>query len=139
MKTLLIACGNPLRGDDGAALAVVTMLRGGAGASACLIQLTPELAPDIAPYDRVLFLDADASATIPQIEPIAAAPSAPTLSHASSPVEIVHLARALFKFRGKAYICRIPARDFSPREGLSPECLSAARQTCVIIERGAFS
>ncbi|HVW86963.1 MAG TPA: hypothetical protein VHB50_19890 [Bryobacteraceae bacterium] len=131
MKTLLIACGNPLRGDDGIAHAVLAMLRRPAD-SRRVQQLTPESASDLAEFDCVIFLDADASVASCTIERAATADSFARLTHEASPAEIIHLARVLFHFSGDGFVCRIPAVDFSFREGLCPQAeaaaLEAARQ-----------
>ena len=78
---------------------------------------TPELAADLARYERVLFLDAEADATSPRIEPVGALSTAPPLSHASSPAEILHLARTLSSTsRGQCLHLPHPgARFFTPR------------------------
>jgi len=125
MRALVIAIGNPLRRDDGVAHAV--RLPPGVERRDVL-QLTPELAEEIAPYDAVVFIDADASAGELRIEPVNSLPSASPLTHVSKPAEIVALARALFGFSGGAYACRIPASEFSIGRGLSPGAKGFASQ-----------
>src|SRR5215471_13501794 len=58
---LVIACGNPLRCDDGVAWHAADRLRSRLPSTAqimCVHQLTPELAEDISRADLVVFLDA---------------------------------------------------------------------------------
>ena len=121
LRTLLIACGNTLRCDDGVAHLV---LRGIAPAPGCetrfVQQLMPELAQELTGFGRVVFLDADARCMNLVIEPLPALVSRSPLTHAADAGEIVALARALFGFTGEAFVCRIPARDFSPGGSLSP-------------------
>jgi len=126
--TLFIAIGNPLRGDDGVAQAVLDQLAADERVvMRSLHQLAPEVAEEIANYATVVFLDADQSAG----EVILAAvdehrPTRRSLTHISSPDEIVVLARALFGFRGEALLCRIPATDFAPQHCLSQQAEAAA-------------
>jgi Ni,Fe-hydrogenase maturation factor len=125
MRTLVIAIGNPLRRDDGVAHHV--LIPPGADRRAVL-QLTPEMAEEIAGYDSVVFLDADVNAKELRIEPVDSLPSASALTHVARPSEIVAIARALFGFTGRAHICRIPVSDLSEGEGLSPRTESFAQQ-----------
>jgi hydrogenase maturation protease len=120
MPTLVIAIGNTMRRDDGAAHRVMELLGTRAGVEElALMQLTPELAKEIAEYRVVVFIDADVSAPDLRIAAVDSAPSPSPLTHVSRPSEIVALARTLFGFAGEAYICRIPVSDLSEGEGLS--------------------
>jgi Ni,Fe-hydrogenase maturation factor len=120
MRTFLIATGNTLRRDDGIAHHVLDLVRPTPGTrTRALLQLTPELAHDIAGCDAVIFIDADAGASVPSIEPLDQSPAPPAVTHISTPAEIVWLSRALFGFAGQAFLCRIPAEDLSCGEGLS--------------------
>jgi Ni,Fe-hydrogenase maturation factor len=116
MRTLFIAVGNPWRGDDGAAHAVLKRLDHAECRS--LVQLVPELAAEIAGFDQVVFIDADVSAATVCIESIPD-PQASAVTHVMSTAEVVELSRTLFGFRGCALQCRIPATDVSYRDGLS--------------------
>jgi hydrogenase maturation protease len=119
MRTLLIACGNSLRGDDGVAHRVLELL--GASAEArSVMQLTPELAAEIAGFDTVVFLDAAVGIQTVTIENVPKPTATATLTHVSRPAEIVALSTALFGFRGRALECRIPAADFAAGQQLSP-------------------
>lgn len=135
---ILISIGNPLRGDDGIAHRVLQQLgQDLACETRSVLQLTPELAAEIADYSTVIFLDADASATDLSIDPVLPPASPPSLSHIATPGEIVALSSALFGFRGRAFVCRIPAADFSPGEtlGISSETLSSED----LVERAAHA
>ncbi len=115
MRTLLIAIGNVLRRDDGAASRALELL----GGTRAVMQLTPEMAPEIATYDRVFFLDADVNGGEPRIEPVTASAGAGPLTHSHTPAQVVQLAERLYGFRGAAFLCRIPGVDFGMGEGLS--------------------
>ena len=131
MHTLVIAYGNPLRHDDGAAARVLELLRGAEGIETREVQqLTPELASDIAAARVVVFVDADVRAKTVRIERVQSAdryitPSA--FTHAPSPEEVVALARGLFNWSGVAVLCALPARDFSAGPGLSRRAEVSAR------------
>ena len=121
MQALILAVGNALRRDDGAAHFVLSRL-GSAPAvqTRALLQLTPELAEEIADFDVILFIDADASVPAVTLEPLDPSPAeAPSFTHVSRPAEIVALSRALYGFAGRAFLCRIPVDDLSAGEGLS--------------------
>ena len=135
MKTLMIACGNPMRRDDGVAHVAITLAANKFDAVVHHVhQLTPELAAQLADFDRVVFVDADVSAGGVAIEPVRPE-GAGAISHASSPAEIVQLARQLFKFSGEAWVCSIPAQDFSAGEGLTGEGLLRAERAAWELER----
>jgi hydrogenase maturation protease len=115
MRTLLIACGNPLRRDDGAGHAVAQRIERAPDLEVRSVQqLTPELAADIGRFDRVVFIDADAASTRVAIERADADAFRPPMTHATGYADVVALSRALFGFTGEALLCRVPARDFSP-------------------------
>ena len=121
MRAFLIALGNVLRRDDGAAHRALDLL--GPVRDATIIdriQLSPEIAEDIAEADTVVFVDADMEAGETRIQPVTGpvASSSP-LAHSMSPEEVLELSRRLFGFTGQAWLCRIPAEDFSAGEGLS--------------------
>jgi hydrogenase maturation protease len=141
MKTLFIACGNPLRGDDGVAPEVLRLMKPASGRKLRTVhQLTPELAEEMSRFDCVVFLDADVAASSVTIAPVSAIPPSPSLTHISSfthnskPAEIVALSRALFGFIGAALLCRIPAIHFDPGAALSPRALKFVQQAAEEIE-----
>lgn len=139
MRTLLIACGNPLRCDDGVGPEALRLIAPAPDREFRAVQqLTPECAEEISGFDRVIFLDADADATHnlthAAIEPVSAIPSRSPLTHASTPAEIVALSKALFGFTGEALVCRIPAHDFSLIDHLTQHGLRLANETAARLE-----
>ena len=138
---LLIAVGNPLRRDDGAAACVLETLGAIAGVKARqVMQLAPELAADFEGKRLAVILDADAAGEEVRLDPLPPdeAP-APPLGHAVSPAEVLRLAHRLFGFSGDCYLCRIPGFDFAHGEGLSAGCaamvVEASRQVRALVER----
>jgi hydrogenase maturation protease len=124
MRTLLIAFGNPLCHDDGVAHAVLELFAADRVESRRLSQLTPEVAADIAGFAAVVFADADATTEEVVLEALKEPAPHGALTHTIGPSEVVALSRMLFGFAGTALLCRIPANDFSPGEGLSPHARS---------------
>ncbi len=142
METLLIAVGNPLRRDDGAARRVIELLKPlPPGVEIRRIhQLVPEIAEEILPYSKVVFIDA--IVMVPEctssdiffdeiVRPPVRWPGA--VIHESSPPEIVALSRRVFGFEGRAWVCGIPGVDFSTGEGLSPLAESCARRAAQVL------
>jgi len=135
MRAMLIAIGNRERRDDGVAHTVLESL-------ACrhavelrsVLQLAPEIADDIAGYDLVIFLDADARASELSIQTVDPSPANGVFTHVAGPAEIVGLAGVLFGFKGRALLCRIPAYDFSWEEGLSRRSRKRALEATVRLE-----
>lgn len=140
MRILILSLGNQLRRDDGAAHHVLNRLQPTAKVEArALFQLTPEVAQEIANFQVVLFIDADASVaavTLESLEPSLVKET--PLTHVSRPRGVVALSRALFGFAGKAFLCRIPVEDLSAGEGLSSRANAssddAVRQVGALIE-----
>lgn len=129
MKSVLIAIGNSLRRDDGAAHYTLDLLGPVEGAVVHdVLQLTPEISEEISGAERVVFIDADVRAGETRLEPVAAGDRAPLkMGHMLEPPEIVALARILYKFQGEAWLCRIPGEDFGDGTGLSPIADANAR------------
>jgi hydrogenase maturation protease len=135
MRALAIAIGNPLRRDDGVAHHVLESLDATADIEKQSVQqLTPELAEQIRSYDTVIFVDAHANAKYPMIQPVNKVFAPMPLTHVASAAELVAVARALFGFSGNAYMCRVPASDFSEGEGLSERSRGFVRQAAREIE-----
>ena len=102
--------------------------------SKAVLQLTPELAQDLSEFDAVVFIDADVGANAVEIEPCGESRSHPALTHRTEPSSIVVLARQLFAFQGQAFLCRIPAEDFSSGVGLSERAEDAAAEAARRLE-----
>jgi hydrogenase maturation protease len=130
MRTLVIAIGNTLRRDDGAAHRVVELL-GTPGPDVTLLgvhQLAPEIAADTAGWDRIVFVDADVDPGEPRLERLACdRPVCGSFGHAMSPDEVAWMARRLYGFAGEVWLCRIPGFDFTGGEGLSAGAEANAR------------
>lgn len=131
MTTLIYAIGNPQRRDDGVAQRVASLLPPGPWTLEFHRELMPEMAEEVAPAGRVIFIDADYLPGEVRLEPLKASCCPGLLSHGLRPCDLLSLTRKLYGFSGEAWLCRIPGEDFGPGEGLSPRAeenaLSAAR------------
>lgn len=151
METLLIAVGNTLRRDDGVGRRVLELLGEVNADTRTVHQPAPELSEEIARYDRVIFIDADAGTgasdlsvmenagtgfrpTGPSLEPLDPdSRNYASLGHLIAAAEIVGLARSLYGFEGEALLCRVPAHDFSAGEGLSPHAEANAGKAASLL------
>jgi len=149
METLLIAVGNTLRRDDGVGHRVLELLGEVRADARAVHQPAPELSEEIARYDRVIFIDSDAGGSDvsvmesaggdfrpmgPSLEPLVHRHGhCSPLGHQVAAAEIVGLARTLYGFDGEALLCRVPARDFSTGEGLSPRAEANALEAASLI------
>jgi Ni,Fe-hydrogenase maturation factor len=143
---LVVACGNPLRGDDAAGPEVAELLAAeleGAGVSLIVTdQLLPELAEDASRARRVVFIDAaaDRPAGSVAVAPVAARQRAPDppagsaavtaslgwaaralepFSHGMAPADVLALARDLYAATPEAVVVSVGAASFEPGAPLS--------------------
>jgi hydrogenase maturation protease len=135
MQTLLIALGNPARRDDGAAKAALEMFPVSPDVRMReVMQLTPETAAEISGYDTVIFLDAEVGKRELTIKLVTSTGVRFELAHVWAAEEVVGMARELFQFKGRAYVCGIPALDLSPGEGLSRRTSFAVREAVGVVQ-----
>jgi hydrogenase maturation protease len=122
---LVIAVGNPSRGDDALGPALVEQIDGGGGDVECLVdfQLQPEHALDLAGRSAVLFVDAarpgytgGAGVLLAAIQ---AADGLPALSHALSPAALLHVAQRIGQPLPRAWQLAIEGESFDLGQPLS--------------------
>ncbi|MGC9529571.1 MAG: hydrogenase maturation protease [Candidatus Bipolaricaulaceae bacterium] len=116
---LVVGFGHPLRRDDSVGLWVAERLAGTRGVKTVAAQeLTPELIPEVAAAEVVIFVDAR-----PGSGPVrwqrTRARSRPALTHALTPEGLLSWSEFLFDRAPEAWLVTLPARDFSFGEGLS--------------------
>lgn len=147
-RPLVIAVGNPSRGDDGLGPALLALLDGEGADTLLDFQLQVEHALDIAGRSAVLFVDAarpgaagDAGQGV-ALTRVAPADALPPLSHALTPSGVLHVARRLGETAPACWQLAIEGEAFGLGEGLSaaararlPRALAVARHW--IAERGA--
>jgi hydrogenase maturation protease len=124
---LVIACGNPLRADDGVAWHIAKALENANHDSTIqirtVLQLTPELAEDISKAATIVFVDAVESG-VPGtvlVERLAEPSSDPGLfTHTISPATLLSLARNLYgRTPGRAFLLTVACSCFDFSEELS--------------------
>jgi hydrogenase maturation protease len=129
----LLACGNPLRSDDGVAWKVAEAFEQeprNAGVKVLVaMQFTPELAEDLRDADTVVFVDASATAGAGEVSivPLTPAEAAPrTLTHHMPPDSLLRLTQELYgKLPQRAFAVTVGAESFELGEALS-ETVEAA-------------
>jgi hydrogenase maturation protease len=139
---LVLAYGNPLRGDDGVGWRIAEMLRGEPGTEiVCVHQLVPELAGRISGADGVLFLDAAAGDGLGRVtlRHVRADAAPGSLGHVLTPDTLLYLARRLYGRTPPAVLLTVGGRDFAVASGLSSlvtEALPAAAEGARAALRG---
>jgi len=124
---LVIGYGSTLRSDDGAGPAVahrVAEWKIPGVTTLTPVQLTPELAADIAVHDLVLFIDAAPSNACPDVNVsrvgyTTADGTWGAIGHAGSPSTLMDTADCMYGRRPEAWQIAIPAFDLSVGETLS--------------------
>ncbi|HAZ28094.1 TPA: hydrogenase maturation protease [Candidatus Acetothermia bacterium] len=123
---LVIGLGHPLRRDDGVGLWVASRLQNTDDLKVMGTQnLAPELIPQVAVADVVIFVDARVGAGPVRWERIRPG-DRPALTHAFTPRGLLSWAEHLFGRAPEAWLVTVPARDLSLGEGLSPRTRRAA-------------
>lgn len=126
--TLLIAYGNPGRGDDGLGPALAERLEARAPSGLRIVidyQLTVEHALLLTDATRVVFADAEINSTMPySFTGVSPASAGDVTSHSLSPKTVLTLAEVLYSAIPPAYILGIGGSEFGEvQEGLSPGAL----------------
>jgi hydrogenase maturation protease len=125
--SLVLACGNSQRGDDGVALHIANRLRSGSCDPETEIhsyrQWTPELAQPISEAEIVIFVDAAAGMTSGAIACRRLQPTphtSPAITHHSSPAALLALSEELYgRYPDRAYLVTVGGVSFDLGEELS--------------------
>jgi len=130
-KTLIIAYGNPLRGDDGLGWHVARLLAGIApGRNAEVItchQLMPELAQQISEAPTVVFVDAASEGPPGRLDWRRAEPKdgPAAFAHHVSPESLLDMAKKLYGHNPQAFVVSVVGETFACGEELSPAVRAA--------------
>jgi len=116
-QTLIIACGNPLRSDDGVARAAADIVQSWQLPRVKVLsvhQLVPELIEDMKQADRVLFMDAgmnieDHEFNVLEVEPSA---SRRTFGHFETPAQLLAIMLELEGRTPPAWLVSIATHSF---------------------------
>jgi hydrogenase maturation protease len=141
MNALIVGYGNPLRGDDRVGWHLAALIGRACGPARVLTvhALLPELAPEVAAADVVLFLDARRGSARGRVSRtvIEPSPSDGVPAHGLTPAALLHLAGTLYGRCASAYLVTIETNAFRIGAGLSREaqnaCAEAVRQGLEII------
>ena len=124
--TLILAYGNPLRGDDGmgpeAGERLRSIIHDPDVEIRTMHQLTPELMEPISRAARVIFIDACESAAPGEIRESEVQPSAEGagFTHHATPEALLAGARALYGRAAEGTMLAVGGAEFSLFSGLSP-------------------
>lgn len=127
-QSLVLACGNSLRGDDGVGPRVAEQLseqlKDPRTEVSCSHQWTPELAEKISKADIAVFVDASAKLGPGQIQvrSVAAGPGRTgATTHSLNPERLLLLAGTLYgRVPERVFLLTIGGKSFAPGEELSP-------------------
>ena len=146
-RLVVIAYGNPLRGDDGLAWHAAEELKQRNFPDVEIMelhQLAPELAETISRSDAVIFVDAAAATgqgkpgeirVVEMAAPGFGRDSISPFHHQYSPPSLLALAAQLYGARPRAYIASLVGKDFGPGERLSPGVENAMPEFLARIEK----
>lgn len=152
MSVLVVGCGNTLRGDDAVGIRVVeefsaSLLPAGIETLACQ-QYTPELAAELAHYDRVLFVDAQIPAVEPgnfpgkicltEVDPADRSGST-GITHSMDVAGLLSLTQTLFGHSPSAALLTVEAANFDLSETLSPEIQAVIPGLLTLTKRYCFA
>lgn len=143
-RCLVLACGNPLRGDDGVGphLAAWAQNRFSAEPAIRILahhQWTPELAEDIAGAETVLFIDSSVQ-TPPGAVTLGPAEPAPEstipATHHLGPTELLALARDLYQSQPRQVrLLTVGAGSFDLGATFSTPVQAALSEATALLER----
>ncbi len=124
MDSLVIGYGNDLRSDDGAGRAVADRISElelpGVGVRS-VMQLTPELALEIATVDTVVFVDASVDVAKTTAEPVSASPiDASAMTHYNTPATLLGMTATVGPVPSTAVAISIPVTDIGLGMELTP-------------------
>ena len=140
---LLLACGNPLRGDDGFGGWVAARAQEQFVSSQLEVvasrQFTPEMAEPISTADTVIFLDCSATSEPGQISlhPVEAATKpARLMTHHTSPESLLWMSQELYgRVPRVAYLITVGGDSFKMEERLSDAVRGAAPAVLRMVEQ----
>lgn len=120
----MIGYGNDLRSDDGAGRVVADLIEAMDLPDVrvlSVMQLTPELAMDMAGVDRVVFVDASVDVMETTIAEVVAEPRQPSaMTHHSSPGALLDLSGTMGRAPSQAFTISIPVTELGLGTELTP-------------------
>jgi hydrogenase maturation protease len=124
IHTLVIACGNPLRGDDALGRAAAEIMQSWQTPGVKVLsvhQLVPELIDEMKPVQRVLFIDAGFPTNDQAFEACVVEPkkSRRSLGHHETPANLMAVLRELEGQAPKAWLMSISSLTFDHADEIS--------------------
>jgi hydrogenase maturation protease len=140
MHALLIAYGNPLRGDDGIAWRIANEMRSSGSDDIhvlCVHQLMPELAEAVSESEIVIFLDAatDGEAGLVRCRPIEPQSQPMRFWHHMTPGELLGLCVQLYATKPLSFLVTVPGECFGQCDTLSNAAASAIPQALTVLHQ----
>ena len=124
MVSLLIGYGNDLRSDDGAGRVVAERVEAMSLPGVrvrSVMQLTPELALEMAGCDRVVFVDASVAVAETTMRAVTEEPApAGAMTHQASPGALLGMVRTMGTTPPEAVVISIPVTDLALGMELTP-------------------
>jgi len=141
-SALLLACGNPLRGDDGFGGWVASRAQKQFDSSQLEVmvsrQFTPEMAEPVSTADTVIFLDCSATSEPGQVslQPVEATRRpARIMTHHMSPESLLWMSQELYgRVPRAAYLITVGGESFKMGEQLTDAVRSAAPAVLRMVE-----
>ena len=141
MTALVIGVGNPARGDDGVGPAVAAHVeqdpRGAAAVVRSVMQLTPELAAEVAEASVVVIADARVGVAAGEVDwaPVGVWESGASgpFSHHLTPAALCHLAGVAFGRVPPAFVVGVGAAAFEAGAPLSGPALAAVPRAAEMV------
>lgn len=138
-RLLIIACGNPLRCDDGVAWQAANEIRRTLQPPTkviCVHQLTPELAEEASRVDTVIFIDATRNREPGKVlcQPISPDSTAVRFSHHLVPAQVLALCQQLYDAEPRGFLVSISGECFEHGNGLSPAAINAIPQSVAEVD-----
>lgn len=138
--SLIVTIGNELRSDDGVGHVVGRLIADALPEDWTLMpthQLLPDLAADMARYDRVFFVDARLPDDDPEVHVYTIEPASEDtpLGHAVSPAHLIAMTHALYDHAPLAVVMSLPTASFDYGFELSPTARRGAHRAAELLLR----
>ena len=140
MRALVIAYGNPLRGDDGIAWRIAHELHSAGPDNVrilCVHQLMPELAEAVSESRIAIFLDAaaDANSGVVRCSSIESHSQPVRFWHHMTPGELLGLCELLYMTKPLSFLVTVPGKCFEQGDTLSDTAANAIPQALTVLHR----
>lgn len=139
-RVLIVAYGNPLRGDDSVGWIIAEQLQRTLAPPEVEIlklqQLLPEIAEELSHANAVIFVDASCDGVPGEIrrKPVTAPPGKVRFSHHLSPADVLELARQLYGVAPQAFCISLTGHNFGHNEELSPTATAQLPQLAAAVQ-----